>query len=154
MHGWHKLDKPFDKRVVRLFLAGRHHAGDAPPDCIRVEQADWVRPLRGDWMIQLEEAVLNAAAPVELVAHGLGCVLVAAWASHSQNIHRIRHAALHEPDDTEREDRRSVLKSWSPISLQRLPFPSVLHSSSHNSYCTAERAQFLAYSWGSVFHGN
>ena len=30
----------------------------------RVQQHDWVRPLRGDWTVQLEEAVLAARAPV------------------------------------------------------------------------------------------
>ena len=44
----------------------------------RVEQHDWIRPLRGDWTVQLEEAVLAAPGPVVLVAHSLGCIL-AAW---------------------------------------------------------------------------
>jgi predicted alpha/beta hydrolase family esterase len=29
---------------------------------LRVEQADWMQPLRGDWMVQLEEAVLAPPA--------------------------------------------------------------------------------------------
>ena len=59
----------------------------------RVEQSDWMRPLRGDWMVQLEEAVLAAPGPVLLAAHNLGCMLTAAWAEHSRNTHRV-HAAL------------------------------------------------------------
>ena len=144
-------------RMTSLFLAGWHNAGEVPSGCIRIEQADWVRPLRGDWMIQLEEAVLRiptSVPSVELVAHGLGCILVAAWASHSQNAQRVTAVTLWEPDDVEREDRRRVLKSWSPIPMRRLPFSSTLHSSLHNPYCTVERAQCLAHSWGSVFHGD
>ena len=139
---------------MKIFLAGWNNAGETPEGCIRIEQADWARPLRGDWMIQLEETVLAAPTSVELVAHGLGCILVAAWASHSQNTHRIHHADLLEPDDTEREDRRAVLKSWSPIPMQRLPFSSTLHQSVQNPYCSMERAQCLAHAWGSVFHSN
>ena len=44
----------------------------------RVPQHDWHHPLRGDWMTQLEEAVLAADRPLALAAHSLGCQLVAA----------------------------------------------------------------------------
>lgn len=148
-----------------LFLAGWNHAGEFVrlPKMFHVKQSDWNRPLRGDWMIQLEEAVLDAPAPVELVAYGLGCILVAAWAAHSHNTQRVVRAILIEPDDSEREDRRTILKSWSPIPMQRLPFPSTLrsnngnnnkNSSTQNPYCSMARAQFFAQSWGSVLHGN
>ena len=116
-------------RMTSLFLAGWHNAGEVPRGCIHIEQADWVRPLGGDWMIQLEEAVLRIPTSVELVAHGLGCILVAAWASHSQNAQRVTAVTLWEPDDVEREDRRRVLKSWSPIPMQRIPFPSTVPGS-------------------------
>ena len=38
----------------------------------RVQQHDWQRPLRGDWTARLEECVLDAPAPVVLVAHSPG----------------------------------------------------------------------------------
>src|SRR6218665_1756940 len=44
----------------------------------RVEQHDWLRPLRGDWTARLEETVVDADGPALLVAHSLGCLL-AAW---------------------------------------------------------------------------
>src|SRR5256885_15059985 len=49
----------------------------------RLEQNDWDRPLRGDWSARLQETVLDAPRPVVLVAHSLGCILVAWWAAHS-----------------------------------------------------------------------
>ena len=49
----------------------------------RVQQHDWQRPLRGDWSIQLQEAVLDSERDVVLVAHSLGCMLTAWWAAHS-----------------------------------------------------------------------
>jgi uncharacterized protein len=118
---------------------------------VRVEQTDWLHPLRGDWMVQLEEAVLVAPGPVVLVAHSLGCILTAAWAGHSRNTHRVVGAFLVAPGDIEREEFRSVLTSWSPIVRTPLPFASIVLASTDDPYCTLERALGLAGSWGSEF---
>lgn len=117
----------------------------------RVQQHDWMRPLRGDWMMQLEEAVLAAPHPVLLVAHSLGCMLTAAWAAHSRNTHRVAGALLVAPGDPEREELRAVLKSWSPIVTQPLPFSSLLLGSQDDPYCSFTRAQQFAAAWGSRF---
>ena len=117
----------------------------------RVEQHDWRRPLRGDWTARLQEVVVDSPAPVVLVAHSLGCLLVAAWASHSRNTHRVKAALLVGPGDPEREHLRPVLTSWSPVPLQTLPFPSVLVGSQNDPYCSFERAQRFASAWGSAF---
>jgi len=117
----------------------------------RVEQHDWMRPLRGDWMAQLEEAVLAAPAPVVLVAHSLGCMLTAAWAAHSQNTHKVVGALLVAPGDPEREELRAVLKSWSPVVIGHLPFQSILLGSQNDPYCSFERARAFAVAWGSEF---
>ena len=115
----------------------------------RVNQHDWMLPLRGDWMVQLEEAVLAAPAPCILAAHSLGCMLIAAWAAHSQNTHRVRAALLVAPGDPEREALRGVLKSWSPVVTERLPFKSTLVASQNDPYCSLGRALFFAQTWGS-----
>ena len=44
----------------------------------RVQQHDWMRPLRGDWTARLQDVVLARPGPVVLAAHSLGCLL-AAW---------------------------------------------------------------------------
>ncbi len=117
----------------------------------RVSQHDWMHPLRGDWMAQLEEAVLAAPAPVVLAAHSLGCVLTAAWAAHSRHTHKVAGALLVAPGDPEREALRAVLTSWSPVVLQALPFPSILLGSQNDPYCSAARARQFAGAWGSEF---
>ena len=117
----------------------------------RVLQHDWLRPLRGDWIIQLEEAVL-AVPPdhtVRLVAHSLGCILIAAWASVSRSTHRVAGALLVAPGDVERPDVRDMLPSWSPITLQKLPFGSTLVASRDDPFCSFERAAQMAHAWGS-----
>ena len=117
----------------------------------RVEQHDWQRPLRGDWTARLEEVLLGLEEPAVLVAHSLGCLLVAAWAAHSRNTHLVKGALLVAPGDVEREALRPVLASWSPVPLQRLPFASALVGSRNDPYCAFDKAQSLADSWGSRF---
>ena len=114
----------------------------------RVEQHDWLRPLRGDWIARLEDVLLQQKEPAVLVAHSLGCLLVAAWAAHSRNTHLVSAALLVAPADAEREELRPVLASWSPIPLQKLPFRSLLVGSRNDPYCNFERAQAFASAWG------
>ncbi len=123
---------------------------------VRVEQHDWQRPLRGDWIARLEDVVLDQSArvpgePITLVAHSLGCLLVAAWAAISRNTQRVACAMLVAPGDVEREALRPVLTSWSPIALAPLPFPSLLMGSQNDPYCSFERARYFADAWGADF---
>ena len=134
--------------------SGPHHwqsRWEALHGDVRVEQHDWMRPLRGDWIARLEDVVLSQNGPCVLAAHSLGCLLVAAWASHSRNTQRVIGALLVAPGDAEREDLQPVLKTWSPSPLQRLPFVSVLLGSHNDPYCSLVRAQQFATAWGSEF---
>jgi predicted alpha/beta hydrolase family esterase len=117
----------------------------------RVEQHEWMRPLRGDWSIRLEEEVLASPGPVVLAAHSLGCILVAAWASHSRNTHKVRGALLVAPGDLERDDLRQQIPGWAPIVRQPLPFPAVLIAANDDPYCEAARSRQLASDWGARF---
>ena len=120
----------------------------------RVEQSDWMHPLRGDWMMRLEEAIADleqreAAPQVALVAHSLGCQLVAAWAAHSKRTARVRAALLVAPPDVEREEVRAPLHSFTPIVRQALPFASLAVISSDDPFCDPARARAMAADWGS-----
>ena len=117
----------------------------------RVEQHDWMRPLRGDWIARLEEVLLARAAPVWLVGHSLGCLLVAAWAAHSQQTARVAGALLVAPGDPELPALRSALRSWAPVQQVRLPFPALLVGSSNDPYCSLARAQQFGRDWGASF---
>ncbi|MBT9524591.1 MAG: alpha/beta hydrolase [Rhizobacter sp.] len=115
----------------------------------RVEQDDWLWPKRGDWMARLEEVLLQSDKPAVLVAHSLGCQLVAAWAAHSQHTHRVRAAMLVALPDVERDDMPPQLTAWRPIPRQRLPFKSMAIVSSDDPYCATDRAAQMAADWGS-----
>lgn len=118
---------------------------------LRVEQHEWMRPRRGDWSARLEEEVLAAPGPVALVAHSLGCILVAAWAAHSQNTAKVRAALLVAPGDLERDDLRQMIPGWTPIVRARLPFPSMLIAANDDPYCNAQRSRQMAADWGAAF---
>jgi len=117
----------------------------------RVEQHDWMHPLRGDWSARLEEEVIAAPGPVALVAHSLGCILVAAWAAHSRHTGKVRAALLVAPGDLERDDLRQMIPGWAPIVRQPLPFPSSMIAAHDDPYCDAARSRDMARDWGSIY---
>lgn len=114
---------------------------------LRVEQHNWQRPLRGDWIARLEDVLLGCSEPAVLVAHSLGCLAVAAWAAHSKNTHLVKAVLLAAPPDTRREDTRQILPGW-VVPLQKLPFKSIVFASSNDPFCTLAEAQRLASGWG------
>ena len=114
-----------------------------------VEQHDWQQPRRGDWLARLDETVIDSERPVVLVAHSLGCVLVAAWARFSRHGHKVRGALLVAPGDVEQPDLAPALPGWAPILRDPLPFPSLLVASQDDPCCRFERAEQLAQAWGS-----
>jgi uncharacterized protein len=139
-----------------LLLPGWQNSGDAHWQSRweqlhgdqRVEQSDWMTPRRGDWMARLEEVLLESGQPALLVAHSLGCLLVAAWAAHTRQAGRVRGALLVAPPDVEREDMPPQLHGWRPIVRQPLPFPATAVISTDDPYSSVERAGALAEAWG------
>jgi uncharacterized protein len=113
-----------------------------------VTQSDWLWPKRGDWMARLEEVLLQSDTPALLVAHSLGCQLVAAWAAHSRHTARVRGALLVAPPDVERDDMPPNLAPWRPLVRQRLPFAAIAVTSSDDPYCASDRAAQMARDWG------
>lgn len=113
----------------------------------RVQQADWLWPRRGDWMTCLEEALLADERPALLAAHSLGCHLVAAWAAHSRQRHRVVGALLVAPPDLGRVDLPPQLAPWRPPVLQPLGLPALLAFSSDDPFASAAASQALAQAW-------
>ena len=142
-----------------LLLPGWQHSGpdhwqsrwEALHAYHRVEQHDWMRPLRGDWSARLEETVADACGPVLLVAHSLGCILSAWWAARTRLAAMVCCAFLVVSGDGGRPERAAQIHGWAPIALQPLPFPALLVGSRNDPYCSFERAEALAQAWGARF---
>jgi predicted alpha/beta hydrolase family esterase len=114
----------------------------------RVQQAEWENPVRAEWITRLEEVLQAETNPVVLVAHSLGCQLVAAWAAQSAPGARVQGALLVAPPDTERPGMPAAVARWGSIARQRLPFPSLVLFSDDDPFCSATRAQGMAVDWG------
>jgi len=116
---------------------------------VRVKQRDWYLPDPNEWQGALAEAVLGAEGPVVLVAHSLACVTVAHFAARNPTT-RVVGALLVAPADVESEMHTpDEVRSFSPIPLRPLPFPSILVASRTDPYVRFARATALAAAWGS-----
>jgi predicted alpha/beta hydrolase family esterase len=120
----------------------------AHPSFRRVEQRDWEHPERDEWVSVLDAAVLQAKSPVVLVAHSLGCLVVAHWAAEHQ---RAIHGALFvAPPDAEDPDFAVDAGGFAPIPLAPLPFRSIVVASTNDPYAEPERVEYFARQWGSL----
>lgn len=113
---------------------------------LRVEQEDWIQPLKQAWVGQLSETIERAEGDVVIAAHSLGCITTAHLPAAAKT--RVRAALLVAPADPE---RRSVLADFAPVPYQRLPFPSIVVASSNDPYCPVRLAGAYARAWGSEF---
>lgn len=142
-----------------LVLPGYGDSGDehwqsrweaADPRLRRVVQRDWLEPKLDDWLITLDRAVSACATPPVLVAHSLGCILVAHWAGRTRG--RAGGALLVAPVDLDAgANLVDAVDSFRPVPLVRLPFRSVVVASDDDPYTTAARAEKFARGWGSRF---
>jgi predicted alpha/beta hydrolase family esterase len=122
----------------------------ADATCRRVVQHDWYAPTLAEWRERLDHAVAACERPPILVAHSLGCALVAQWARHARR--PIAGALLVAPADVDMLALvLDAVASFAPVPLETLPFPSIVVASSDDPYVTVERAQTFARGWGSRF---
>jgi predicted alpha/beta hydrolase family esterase len=117
------------------------------PDARRVEQADWDRPDRAEWIARLDEAVAGAKQPPILIAHSLSCALVACWAAtHARPVHA---ALLVAPADIE-SDAHTPREAhvFRPLPMTRLSFLTIIVASRDDAYVAFDRATAMAKAWG------
>ncbi len=118
------------------------------PGHVRVEQRDWDQPRRADWLAALASAVAAAAEPVVLVAHSLGCALVAHAAALSWSA-AVRAALLVAPADVDSPAHTPPeTRDFAPLPLAPLPFPATVVASQDDPYVTLTRARAFARAWG------
>jgi predicted alpha/beta hydrolase family esterase len=116
------------------------------PEIARVEQRSWSHPVLGDWAEELERAVRAARAPSLLVAHSLGCALVAHWA-RAGSVARVAGGRRVAPPDVD-DPTLATPRTFSPMPREPLPFPAWVVASRNDPYATFGRAEELARAWG------
>jgi predicted alpha/beta hydrolase family esterase len=120
------------------------------PGSTRVQQDDWDRPELSTWLARLEDAV-EARPGSTLVAHSLGCILVAHLAVRRPDL-SIAAAVLVAPADVEScRDTLLTTRSFTPIPRRELPFHAVVVASANDPFMGCDRAFELARAWKAQF---
>ena len=116
-----------------------------------VEQTEWHRPLREDWVSTIRAAVEACARPVILVAHSLGAHAVA-HAAPGLPAGKVRGAMLvAPPSDKALRAIAAQLEApadFLPVSRDPLPFPSLLVASRNDPYSPYAVAEDTSFAWG------
>lgn len=140
--------------VPGLGGSGEHHwqthLERTRPQAVRVHQADWDRPQQPAWTEALIAAI-EAAPGAVLVAHSLGCALIAHVVCERPDL-QIDAALLVAPADVDvRPCVAEPLRAFAPMPLSRLPFRSVVVASTNDPFMAINRAREIAGTWGSDF---
>lgn len=116
----------------------------------RIDQDDWGAPDKKAWVERIVNDVKKAEKPVVLVAHSLGTLAVV-HAAPALDANKVKGAFLVGVPDAERPDFvPEIDRAFAPIPRDPLPFPSVLVTSRNDPYCDYDKAEDIAYSWGSA----
>lgn len=119
------------------------------PQIKRVIQQSWDEPVCSDWVKEIEKNAQAAEKPLILITHSLGCIALACWAGLTTR--QVKGALIVAPPDTEKADFHPEATGFSPIPLKKLPFKSILVTSSNDPYISVARARSLARHWNSSF---
>lgn len=117
------------------------------PGFHRVVQRDWEHPDCREWAQRLDEEVANSAPGTILVAHSLGCLLVAHWAARGTQ--RIHGALLVAVPDPARAAFPGNAVGFAPVPMQPLPFSSIVVASTDDPYASVEFSDRCASAWAS-----
>lgn len=121
------------------------------PEYERVEQDDWDHPDAAAWTKALDARLRASSTPAILVAHSLGCITVALWASSTRG-GGVAAALLVAPADADRPDAPYHRAGFSPVPLAPLPFRSIVVASRNDPVTRFDRAAAFAAAWGSELH--
>ncbi|BAP42772.1 alpha/beta hydrolase [Pseudomonas sp. 21LCFQ02] len=126
------------------------HWQNSLPNSARVQQADWDKPRREDWVGELQRSIAAHSSPVILIAHSLGCITVAHWAQLApvESLRQVHGALLVAPADVERPNCPPALRNFAPIPDHLLPFPTQIVSSDNDPAVSTQRAMEMARHWG------
>ncbi|MFN7102715.1 MAG: RBBP9/YdeN family alpha/beta hydrolase [Pseudorhizobium sp.] len=115
----------------------------------RVEQAEWSKPLREDWVARVTEEVNASTRPVVFVAHSLGIPSVLHAIPHFRK--PVAGAFFVAPPELDNPAiRPRHLMSFGPYPRAPLPFPTLTVASRNDPFGSYEHAEEMANAWGST----
>lgn len=114
----------------------------------KVAHRDFAAPQRDEWVAELNAAIAACEGPPILLAHSLGCMLVAQWARSGSAL-QVAGAMLVAPSDVEAASYPIDANAFVPVPMVPLPFPSLIVASTNDEYAQIARARAWAHAWGS-----
>lgn len=132
--------------MIRVLTTGNHFGSGITPLGGASVRANWTSPHCADWVAVLQEAIVTSDAPVILIAHSLGCCLVAHWALRHKGL--VRGALFVAPPDIGAPTFPAQVAGFAPTPLMRLPFPSTVVASANDPFCSIARVEYFAEHWG------
>lgn len=112
---------------------------------IRVEQRDWDNPNCEEWVNTLEAVVKQQGPQTVVVAHSLGCLLVAQWAAITEQ--RIMGAMLVAVPDPKGPNFPVEAVGFSDLPTRPFSFRSVVVASTNDPYGSPAFSQKCAQAW-------
>ncbi len=149
---------PTSDGVVALIVPGIGNSGPRHwqtlwerqhPEWRRVQQRDWDRPVREEWLRGLDAAMTEPPQPTILIAHSMGCLLVAHWAQRSSV--PVRAALLVAPPDPTGPAFPPAVQGFETVPSEKIRFPSLVVASSDDPFGSVAYARRCAADWGSAF---
>jgi len=119
------------------------------PEIIRFSPSSWDQPDLSDWAAALDRAVASLSEKPILVAHSLGCLLIAHQAKQLEPV--IAGAFLVGVPNPERPDSPVETVTFKGVPVTPLPFPAIIIASSDDPYGSMEYAKKTAAQWQTEF---
>ena len=116
------------------------------PDTARVHQEDWLQPRLEPWLKALVEAVRRRPGSL-IVAHSLGCLLVAHLASRHPRASVAGALLVAPPDVDEPVSAPACIRGFGPTPDAPMPWPSILAASRTDPYAAFGRSEAMATAW-------
>jgi predicted alpha/beta hydrolase family esterase len=116
----------------------------------RVEQEEWSKPVRDQWVDNVARAIRESDKPVILVAHSLG-IPTAIHAVAEAGVPIAGGFLVAPPDVSNPAIRPKHLMTFGPYPRDPLPFPSMTIASRNDPFCDFAVAEDIAAAWGSRF---
>jgi predicted alpha/beta hydrolase family esterase len=120
------------------------------PSVSRFRPSSWDEPMLDDWLRALDESVAAAKTPPVLIAHSLGCLLVAIWQETTNQ--PVSGAFLVAVPDPNAHAYPPQASSFTRLPQATLRFPSLMVASANDPYASMSFAEERARVWGAELH--
>lgn len=143
--------------MARIIIPGIGGSGEthwqtlwerADPAMRRIRPASWDAPELEDWIEALDAAIAACAQPPILIAHSLGCLLVAHWAAHPDRPAIAGAFLVAAPDSDGPAFPKAEAASFRDPPDTPLPFPALMLASEDDPYSSPDHTRLRAGQWG------